>query len=198
MIDLTFALLALLVKAAVAVIIVLMLLRGMITWFNLNPFGWFAYNVRRLTEPMVEPLRRNLFAMQARRDIAPLLLVIFVLIVAYFVLGLLDQFHQATVYAAAGLSALSQGQSFQGIRYVIGALAIGVLSVVITAIIVQVIFSWVGVWGNWLARLVNRIAEPVLMPFRRMIPPLGVIDISPLIAIMILSLISAAVRAVIL
>jgi YggT family protein len=198
MIDLIFFALETLVKLAVAVVVVLMLLRGMISWLNLNPFGWVAYHVRRITEPMVDPLRRNMFAFQSRRDIAPVLLVLFVLIVAYFLLGLLSQFHQTTVFAVAGLSALSQGSAFQGLRYLIGAVALGVIAVVITAIILQVIFSWVGFFGNWLSRVVIRISEPVLDPFRRLIPPLGTIDISPLIALMILFLLSSAVRAILL
>jgi YggT family protein len=198
MIDLTFALLAILIKAAVGIVIGLMLLRGLITWFNLNPFGWFGYQIRRLTEPMVVPLRRNLFAMQSRQDIAPLLLVLLAVVVAYFLLSLLDQFHQSVAYIVAGMSALAQGRPFVGVRYLAGAVAVGVFSVLITAIILQVIFSWVAIYGNWLARLVYRIAEPVLRPFRQMVPPLGMIDISPLVALMILSVLSAAVRAVIL
>ncbi len=198
MIDLFFGSLALLIKLAVGVIIGLMVLRGLISWFNLNPFTWFAYNVRRLTEPMVDPLRRNMFAMQSQRDIAPILLIVFALIVAYFLLGLLDQFHEVARYVSAGTLALLQGSMFQGTRMLLGALALGVIAVVITSIILQVIFSWMGVYGNWLARLCYRISEPVLAPFRRMIPPMGFLDISPLVALIMLSILSAAVQTIIL
>lgn len=186
------------IKLAVAVVIGLMLLRGLISWLNLNPFGWFAYNVRRITEPMVDPLRRNLFALQSRRDIAPVLLVIFVLIVAYFLLGLLDQVRRTVGYVLLGLNDLTLGQPMQGLRYLLGGLALGVIAFVITCIILQVLFSWVGFYGNWFSRLVTRVSEPVLNPFRRMIPPLGVLDLSPIIAIFALHLLSAAVSAVLL
>jgi len=198
MIDLIFYLLETGVKLAVGVVIGLMLLRGLISWLNLNPFGWFAYNVRRMTEPMVDPLRRNLFALQTRRDIAPLLLVLFVLVVGYFLLGLLGQFRQMIGYSLVGLSALAQGSPLTGARYLLGGLALGIIAVVITCIILQVIFSWVGFYGNWLSRLVTRVSEPVLNPFRRMIPPIGALDISPIVAILILYLLSAAVGAILL
>jgi YggT family protein len=198
MMNLIFETLEVGIKLIVAVIIGLMLLRGLISWLNLNPFSWFAYNVRRITEPMVDPLRRNLFALQSRRDIAPVLLVLFVLIVAYFLLGLLDQARRTIGYALIGLNALAVGEPWQGFRYLLGGLALGIIAFVITCIILQVLFSWVGFYGNWLSRLVIRVSEPVLNPFRRMIPPLGVLDISPIVAIFALYLLSAAVTAVLL
>lgn len=186
------------IKLAVAVIIGLMLLRGLIGWLRVNPFGWLAYTVRRITDPLVDPLRRNLFVLQSRHDIAPLLLVIFVLIVAYFLLGLLDQTRRTVGYVLSGLMALAVGEPWQGFRYLLGGVAVGLIAFVITCIILQVLFSWFGFYGNWLSRLVIRVSEPVLDPFRRMIPPLGILDISPIVAIFALYLLSAAVTAVLL
>lgn len=196
MINLIFFWLEWLIKLAVAVVIGLMVLRGLISWLNVNPFTRFAYTIRRITEPLVDPLRRNLFALQTRRDIAPLLLILLTIIVAYFLLGLLDQIRVTMAYTLAGMGSLLSGLPVQGLRYLIGGLVFGIISVVITCIILQVIFSWVGFYGNWLSRLVIRVSEPVLGPFRRLIPPLGVLDISPLVAIMALYLLSAAVRAI--
>ncbi len=55
------------------------------------------------------------------------------------------------------------------------------------ALIVYILLSWVpgareSTFGDFLAR----ICEPYLEPFRRFIPPLGVIDISPIVAILVL------------
>jgi YggT family protein len=49
---------------------------------------------------------------------------------------------------------------------------------------------------NPLMRFLVRLSEPVLAPARRIIPPLGIIDISPIIVIFILNLLQAAVLGV--
>jgi len=57
------------------------------------------------------------------------------------------------------------------------------------ALIIYILLSWFpgareSAFGDFLAR----ICEPYLEPFRRFIPPLGMIDISPLVAIFTLKL----------
>lgn len=63
------------------------------------------------------------------------------------------------------------------------------LSFILTgAIIIRILFSWfaMGNAGGPVIRLLDDITEPVLGPLRRVIPPLGMIDISPLIAIFLI------------
>ncbi|PFJ15268.1 hypothetical protein COD67_15310 [Bacillus cereus] len=57
------------------------------------------------------------------------------------------------------------------------------------ALIIYILLSWFpgareSTFGDFLAR----ICEPYLEPFRRFIPPLGMIDISPIVAIFALKL----------
>ncbi|EJQ48595.1 YggT family protein [Bacillus hominis] len=71
-----------------------------------------------------------------------------------------------------------------------------ILTVLVTAIeiyswalIIYILLSWFpgakeSAFGDFLAR----ICEPYLEPFRRFIPPFGMIDISPLVAIIALKL----------
>ncbi|CAH2462901.1 MULTISPECIES: YggT family protein [Bacillus] len=59
------------------------------------------------------------------------------------------------------------------------------------ALIIYILLSWFpgareSKFGDFLAR----ICEPYLEPFRKFIPPLGMIDISPLVAIFTLNLAS--------
>ncbi len=55
------------------------------------------------------------------------------------------------------------------------------------AMIISVILSWVAPGShNPGAELVNQICEPVLAPFRRLLPNLGGLDISPILAFMVL------------
>lgn len=58
------------------------------------------------------------------------------------------------------------------------------------AILVRVIVSWLNINPyHPLVSLVYQITDPILLPLRRIIPPLGMIDVTPIIAMMLLSLI---------
>ncbi|WP_096269960.1 YggT family protein [Paucisalibacillus globulus] len=61
-------------------------------------------------------------------------------------------------------------------------------------LIVYIFMSWFpgareSAFGNFMTRLY----EPFLDPFRRIIPPLGMIDISPIVAIIVLRLAGAGI-----
>ena len=66
-------------------------------------------------------------------------------------------------------------------------LAILSLNLMFFVILIRIILSWVAP-GNYspVTAMLNALAEPVLRPFRRMIPPIGGLDISPIFAIIIL------------
>lgn len=67
------------------------------------------------------------------------------------------------------------------------------LNLYIIAIIVRLVLSWFPVSQGSVVEQVNhglrRVTDPVLEPLRRIIPPLGPIDISPMIAIIGLQLV---------
>jgi len=57
-------------------------------------------------------------------------------------------------------------------------------------ILLRVLFSWISLGpGNDLVRIVYQLTEPILAPLRRYIPPLGGLDITPMVALMLLELI---------
>jgi YggT family protein len=60
-------------------------------------------------------------------------------------------------------------------------------------ILIRVVFSWLALSPyrasglHPLVRLLNRVTDPVLLPLQRIIPPIGgAIDISPLVALLLL------------
>ena len=66
------------------------------------------------------------------------------------------------------------------------------------AILVRVLLSWVRVNPYHPAvELLYRITEPILAPLRRIIPPVGMVDISPIIAILLLQIIQKVLKAII-
>ncbi|MDT0147039.1 YggT family protein [Priestia aryabhattai] len=55
------------------------------------------------------------------------------------------------------------------------------------ALIIYILMSWVpDVRASKFGQLLGSICEPYLEPFRQIIPPIGMIDISPLVAIFLL------------
>ncbi|MCM3739121.1 YggT family protein [Oceanobacillus luteolus] len=63
------------------------------------------------------------------------------------------------------------------------------LSIYSWALIIYILMSWFpGARESSFGEMLGRICEPYLEIFRRFIPPLGMIDISPIVAIIVLSL----------
>jgi YggT family protein len=71
----------------------------------------------------------------------------------------------------------------------------GLLSLIVWVIIADAILSWLVAFdvvnlrnrfvGN-IAHVLSAISRPVLAPFRRFIPPLGGVDITPVIALLVI------------
>ncbi len=66
------------------------------------------------------------------------------------------------------------------------------------AILLRVLFSWINPDpDNALVHLVYQISEPILAPLRRVIPPIGGLDITPIIALFLLELVQRFLISVI-
>lgn len=60
------------------------------------------------------------------------------------------------------------------------------------AILGRVIMSWVSPRGNDpVTPLLYQITEPILRPIRQVVPPLGMFDLTPMIALILLSIIQS-------
>ena len=71
--------------------------------------------------------------------------------------------------------------------------------VVTIAIFIRAILSWFPMApGNLVSTIINQVTDPILMPLRRVIPPLGMMDITPLVAIILLQVISEMAKAMVL
>ena len=64
------------------------------------------------------------------------------------------------------------------------------LTILSWAILIRVLLSWIPNLdrGNPLVRLLAQITDPVLEPARRIIPPIGGMDISPIVVLLLLRL----------
>jgi YggT family protein len=130
----------------------------------------------RITNPVIKPLRRiipGFFGI----DIASLVLAIavkLVMVVSIFVIqtGAFN-FSIPLVLAVSALSCL-----------------VTVLNIYYVAMLAMIIVSWVAQGSyNPAIVLINQIAEPVMAPFRRLLPPMGGIDFSPILAFLALNVV---------
>jgi len=78
--------------------------------------------------------------------------------------------------------------------YLLAWSAISLLGLVLTfyywGVIIMIIASWVAPQShNPVLSLLQQILDPVMAPFRKIIPPLGMLDLSPMIFLMVLHII---------
>lgn len=138
-----------------------------------NPLGQFIVAV---TDWMVRPLRRvipGLFGL----DMASLLLA-----------WLWQVVYQGV---ALGLSGVLLAVAFAPTLVValLALLEVAKLGLylVIGAVLVAAVFSWVNPYAP-LADVFNTLTRPLLRPFRRLIPPVGGVDLSPLALLLLLQI----------
>jgi YggT family protein len=82
---------------------------------------------------------------------------------------------------------------------IIGYVLFGLLGLYAVAILIRILFSWVGAsYANRFFRLMVRITEPLLGPLRRLVPLVGMFDVSALIAYAIVWVCQMAVAATLL
>ena len=71
-----------------------------------------------------------------------------------------------------------------------------VIQVLTFAILVRILISWFPMNpGNPLIVLLWQITEPILAPFRRILPRMGMFDLSPMVAIIVLQVIGGIIVA---
>jgi len=64
-------------------------------------------------------------------------------------------------------------------------------------ILVRVLFSWIRPDPyNPIVRVVHQLTDPVMEPLRRIIPPMGMVDITPIVALILISIIQQLVVGV--
>lgn len=156
-----------------------MLLRLWLPWLRADFRNPIAQGILRLTSPLVVPVRRL---------VPPI--------------GRLDT---ATVLVAFGIQYLT----ILLILLIRGTM-VGILPIAITALLdlvilscqlftiaifIHIVLSWVapGTY-NPATAFITMLAEPVLRPFRRIVPSLGGLDISPIFALILLQVIRIIIQ----
>jgi YggT family protein len=81
----------------------------------------------------------------------------------------------------------------------IGYVLYGLLALYFLLIIIRIVFSWgMMSYSNRVMRFLINVTEPLLGPLRRIVPPVGMFDISPIVAFIIVWIFQAAVAGTLL
>lgn len=145
-----------------------------------NPISQFLVTI---TNPVVLPLRKVLPSI-GRIDTASWVLV--------FGLKALEIF---LLYTIRGLQAPLNHLVTATIMDVL----ITIVSIFLYAVIFRAILSWVAgpnMYQHPLLSILNSITEPVMRPVRKVIPPVGMFDLSALVAIIVLYSILIALNSI--
>lgn len=146
------------------------LLRGLLQLFEADFYHPLSQTIVKVTSPLVEPLRR-LLPNIGKFNTAAFVSALLMIWVGYVLqsLGSLDIFNLFILILPATIKLL----------YVL-------VDIYFWGIIIIVIASWVGTMSHPNVALVLQIIDPYLAVFRRFIPPIGMLDLSVMVAIIAL------------
>jgi YggT family protein len=151
--------------------ILAVMLRFLLQWFRADFYNPLAQVLIKVTNPPLKPLRRIIPGV-AGLDMAAVLLMLVLQTVALTLITMV----QGVAPSIPALLVLACGE-----------LLTLLINVFIFAIIIQVIISWVNPGAyNPAVGLLYTLTEPVMRPARRVIPPIGGLDLSPLLVILVL------------
>jgi YggT family protein len=146
---------------------------------RITPFGAWPRFMRRASDPVLLPLERRIVRSGGSPQDAPLWLVGIVIVGGLLLLSL-AQWLVGFALTLGGLSGPREWARF---------LVSGVFTVLTVALFIRVISSWFGIspFRPWM-RPVVLLTDWIINPIRRILPPFGMIDFSPLVAWLVLSL----------
>ncbi len=146
---------------------------------KIGPFGLWPRMVRRASDPVLLPLERRVMRAGGSPQDAPLWLLGIVIAGGLLLLSLLSWI--------VGMSGTLAAVAYSGPRGWLRFLVSAGFGLVMLAIFIRVIASWVGIgpYRPWMRPLVL-LTDWIIEPVRRILPPMGMIDFSPMVAWLIL------------
>ena len=171
---------AFLIQTLFGMYILAVMLRFLLQWVRADFYNPVSQFLVKVTNPPLRPLRRiipGLFGL----DLASVLLMVLLQVVMLLLLSVVT-----------GMAVTPLGLFVLAVAQLLGLL----LNVFFYGILIQAILSWVnpGVY-NPVTSLLHALNEPLLRPARRLLPPISGLDLSPVIVLIALQLLSYLVAA---
>lgn len=166
-----------LIKTITQLYVLTYLIRFVLQWVRADFYNPLSQFIVRITNPLVIPTRRAIPS-AGGMDVATLVVMLALeAVFTWLILGLFGAFPSPPTFVL-----------FVVLRLV--AMTIMFYTIVI---IVYAIMSFVGPGhATPLSLLLAQIVEPVLGPFRRLLPPIGGLDLSPLLVLILLQAVLVA------
>lgn len=167
----TGAALTYLVGTLIDLYITAVLLRLLLQWVRADFYNPLCQFLVRVTNPLLVPIRRVVPSF-GKLDTASVILMLVLEVTGVWIISRITPINMNWL----------QIVTFSAIK-----LAMTLLWTYFFLIIVTVILSWVGAGSRHpIVPLIHQLTEPVLRPFRKLIPPIAGFDLSPLFALIAL------------
>lgn len=172
--------------ATAAVLTAVCTLDWMVRTRRLSPFGAVARFMRNAVDPLLKPLERRVVRSGGLPSSAPWWALAAVVVAGIVLLSLLAFLRSEVAFLYDSLTSGPAG--------IIRLLVTWAFALAEIALIVRVLHSWFPVKpGAWWWRWSYAITEPILRPLRKIIPPFAMIDITPIIAWFLLTILQGVV-----
>lgn len=174
------------------VFLTMLVLRMIFNYTDPNPFGKigrFGFKVRRATEKWVYPAARFFATYRIDTRLAPLLSMFIGLVFTYFAMQIVGN----TFFVIDGLTA---GVANGNPKVFVGFVLYGLLSILVLFIFIRFLSSWFVFTTKTFLGFVKRVTDPILLPVQRLIPPIGMFDISAMIVLLLIGFLQSIVLRV--
>lgn len=175
-------------RSVAVVLLVVALVLATLAWAvrtrRIGAFSGVARFVRKVVDPMLAPVERRLGRTGVSMANMPWLAVLVLLMLLAGAVFIVDGVRDALVGAYLASARGPSGLLVLAVSWTFGVLRL--------ALLVRVITSWVGGTYSAIGRLASRLTDWFVEPLRRLLPPMGGIDISPILAWFLLGLVQSA------
>lgn len=153
---------------------------------RINAFNPIARYFRSTIDPFIAPIERHVVRAGGSPATAPWWALVAAVVGGILLLSLLGFIRSQVLFAALAAN--------QGAGGVFRLLVVWTFAILRLALIVRVISSWLPVnpYSPWL-RWSFLLSEPILRPLRQIVPTLGPVDITPIIAYFLLGFLARIV-----
>jgi len=156
-----------LVKTLFGLYIAIVMIRFLLQWARADFYNPVSQFVVKVTSPVLRPMRKVIPG-YGGLDLSALVLA-----------WLLKAAELALLSMLLGLGRNPLAALIWAIPALVGLM----ISIFLFGILIRVILSWVNPDPyNPAVALLNRITDPIMVPAQRLIPPIGGIDLSPMVA----------------
>jgi len=166
-----------------------MVLRLIFNYADPNPFGAigrFGFKIRKVTEKWIYPAARFLATFRVDTRLAPLVTLFIGLVLTYFASGIV----QNTFFVIDGLTA---GVIMGNPKMVVGFVLYGLLSVLVLFIFIRFLSQWFVFTRKTFLGFVMKVTNPILLPVQKLIPPIGMFDISAMLVLIFIGFLQSIV-----